>query len=130
MIETLDSFSTLVVAEMSVSLAYSHLQFMGIWPAHEHIHIIIRFHHYSIGTSGKRDGFIHHFTNVCQNSELVPSSFNRISYGLGGIMRHFEIPHFEIPYFIPFAFLKIFPIATNPCGGKGMNCKCILNLGC
>ena len=46
--ETAYGIRTLVIAQMSMSLTYTHLQFMSIGTGDKHIHIIIGLYNYGV----------------------------------------------------------------------------------
>ena len=106
MIEFADGIGTFVIAEVSVSLAYTHLELMGIRTGYEHIHIIIRFHHHCISLAGILESLIGHTPQVSHNHELAVACSYVVADRLGRIMRHHEILYPEPVDVVPRILLE------------------------
>ena len=96
---------TLIVAEMPVSLDNPHLQVVSIWPAHEHVHIIVGLKHYGIRLPSICDSFICHAAKISHNHELATFIRYGIADSLGSVMRHNEVPHLH-PAYQPCTFFR------------------------
>ena len=118
--ELLNSKCTLIVAEMAVSLAYTHFKFMWIWPGNEHIHVVVRFHDYRGRFRCMFYRFIGHSSQVCHYHELIFTCKNRISYCLGSIMRYHEVFYGETVDVIPLILDQVPSALTQIRGAERM----------
>lgn len=106
MVESSDGIGTFIIAEVSVSLAYTHLEFMGIRTGYEHIHIIIRFHHHCISLAGILESLIGHTPQVSHDHELAVAGCYVVADRLGRIVRHHEILYPEPVNVVPRILLE------------------------
>lgn len=111
--ETADGSSTLVIAQMSMSLADTHLQFMRIGTGDKHIHVIIGLDNDGISLGRVRDSFFCHPTYIGHNHELMFKCLNIVSHSLSRIVRNDEILDTETGNIIPFTLDKFFPALTQ-----------------
>ena len=111
--ETLDCGCALVIAQMSASLHYPHLQFICVSAAHEHVHVIIGFYDYRIRFAGELHGLIRDTSYVSHDKEIVAVYHYRIANCLGGIVRHREIAHLHPGNFIPLPLHKHLPACSD-----------------
>ena len=101
-----DCSRTLLIAQMPVALAYPHLQFVGIWSRDEHIHIIVGFNHHCVRLRSKGESLLGHMSYISHYHKLVSLDTDGVTYGLGGVVRHHEIPDLKAVHIIPASPLK------------------------
>ena len=125
--ETADGRCTLVIAEVAAALNDTHLEFIGIWTSHEHIHVIVGFHDHCVGLARKGNSLIRHTSHICHYHELVAFHLDRIAYRLRGIMRNHEITDLHSCYFSPFPFRKDPAAWSDRRSSEGMAGQCIMD---
>ena len=115
-----DGEGALIIAQMAVSLADTHLEFVGIWPGDEHVHVIIRLHNHGIGFRSELQRLIGHSAYIRHYHELMVVGNDIVAHSLRRIMRDNEIPHLEAADFIPLVLDKVLTALAQERGTERM----------
>lgn len=126
--KTGDSAGTLVIGQMAVTAANTHLKLMGIRTAHKHIDIVIGLNYNNIGLAGKADSLVGDTAGIGHNEELAILCRNGKTASVRSIVRNLKKPHQHATDRIPFTSLQNAPAAANMRSRKRMMLKSFMKL--
>ena len=116
--ETPDSVAAGVIGQMSGALADTHLEFVRVEAAQEHVDIEIGLHHHGFGLGGPGHGFFRDVAQVGHQDEEVAFAADGVADRLRGVVRDHEVLRLEaFRHGVPFFITKVAPAAADlqPC---------------
>lgn len=119
--EAADGVAAGVIGQMTCTLADTHLEFVRVEAAEEHVDIKIGLHHHGFGLGGPGHGFFRDVTEVRHQDEEVALAADGVTDRLRGVMRDFEVLGLKaFRHGIPYLRLQIAPAAGDFEPGKRM----------
>lgn len=119
--EAPDRIAAGIVGQVASALADTHLEFVRVEAAEEHIDIEVGFHHHGFGLGGPGHGFFRDVTEVRHQDEEVALAADGVTDRLRGVMRDHKVLGLKaFRHSIPFLCLEVAPTAANLQPGKRM----------